>query len=284
MPRQEQVRNHVLLILDQHPCHGYEIRRRLTPLVGDVEITTLYRWLHQMENEGLVTSSQTPGPHGPPRRTYQLGERGERALRHLLRDSLNVLLHFFDEYRRSLLDQLDLADLPRGPKPPGPTLIGILAPQYGHERSFIDFQLWRMDGSPLYVLGGSEGLGARRGEVIPVQGEPWDVASKGNRFGEIWFLGVPSREKLPRTVVEAKRILMPDGILRLNVPFAFFDEPQTPTLEAFIRVTASHLFPELGVFEGGELKQIFEQHFPQSGVIDILSGYVQFWGLNISNE
>lgn len=65
---------------------------------------------------------------------------------------------------------------------------------------------------------------------------------------------------------------------------AFFDEPQAPTLEAFVRVTASHLFLELGVFEGGELQQIFEQQFPRSGVIDIISGNVQFWGLNVSGD
>ncbi len=284
MPSQELVRNQILLILDQQGCHGYELRRRLVPLVGDVEITTLYRWLHQMEKEGLITSRQTSGPHGPNRREYQLGERSERALRRLLRDSLGVLLHFYDEYRRSLLNQIDPIDLPRGPKPPGPTLAGILAPYYGHERSFFNFQLFRLEGSPLYVLGDFDAMGARKGMMIPVQGTPWDVASKGNRFGEIWLLGVPPRDKLPRTVVEAKRILVPGGIFRLNVPFVFFDEPKAPTLEAFIQVTASHLFPELGFFEGNELIQIFKQHFLRSGVIEIVAGYVQMWGLNIPGD
>ncbi|MFW9984035.1 MAG: helix-turn-helix transcriptional regulator [Candidatus Odinarchaeota archaeon] len=285
MPNQTQVCNQILLILDQHTCHGYEIRRRLTPLVGDVEITTLYRWLHQMEKEGLIASTKEPGPHGPARRVYRLGERGERALRQVLRDSLGVLLHFFDDYRRSILEQqVELNQLPRGEPPPGPTLAGILAPHYSQERSFFDFQLWRMDGKPLYVLGDVETTGVRKGQVISVKGEPWDVVSKSDRFGEVWFLGVPPREKLPRTAVEAKRILKPGGIFRLNVPFAFFDEPQAPTLEAFIRITASHLFPELGVFEGRELQQIFEQHFPRSGVIDIIAGNVQIWGLNIASD
>ncbi len=253
-----QVQNQILLILDQQACHGYEIRRRLAPRVGDIEITTLYRWLHEMEKKGLVASHQQPGPHGPNRRVYQLGERGERALRHLLRDSLDVVLHFYDEYRRSLLEQqFNLSELPRGQPPPGPTLAGILTPYYGYERQFFEFQLWRMNGEPLYVLGDVKLVGHRKDQIKHVEGDPWDVASQGNRFGEVWILGVPPREKLPRTVVEVKRILKPGGFFRMNVPFAFFDEPQTPTLDAFIRVTASHLFPELGIFEGSELQHIF---------------------------
>ena len=79
--------------------------------------------------------------------------------------------------------------------------------------------------------------------------------------------------------IMAQRILRPGGIFRMNVPFVFFDEPTAPTLDTFIRVTASYLFPELGIFEGEEIQSVFSVHFAQSGIIDIFPGYAQFWGI-----
>jgi hypothetical protein len=38
--------------------------------------------------------------------------------------------------------------------------------------------------------------------------------------------------------------------------FAFLDEPGEPTVQAFIRVTAAQLFPELGVADGQEIQTV----------------------------
>jgi len=84
----------ILLVLDLHSCHGYKLRRLLSPIIGDVELTTLYRWLHAMEAEGLVDSEVQVGPHGPSRRVYRIGMRGENRLRRILRDAIGVVLHF----------------------------------------------------------------------------------------------------------------------------------------------------------------------------------------------
>lgn len=100
MATREKTRNQLLLLLDRRPCHGYELRRLLHSAVGDIEITKLYRWLRDMENEGLVESETQTGHRGPSRRVYRLGPRGERCLREVLRDSIGVVLHFYDAFRR----------------------------------------------------------------------------------------------------------------------------------------------------------------------------------------
>ncbi len=62
-------------------------------------------------------------------------------------------------------------------------------------------------------------------------------------------------------------------------PFVFFGEPEEPNLEAFIRVTASQLFPELHVVEGEEAQTVFKQHYSRSGVIQFFPGYMEFWAV-----
>jgi DNA-binding PadR family transcriptional regulator len=280
MYREERIQQNILLILDRQPCHGYELRRRLQPVAGDLEITTLYRWLHTMEHEGLIDSRQEKGPNGPLRRVYRLGDRGEKALREILRDSLAVVLHFYSAYRDYALSREgETEDLPRGLPPPGPTLVGIASLLAGNEREFLNTHLRRAAEQPLCLLGECWKWEQAASGLPRLDGEPWDVACGGNMFGEFWILGVPPREKLPRTVMEALRILRPGGIFRMDVPFVFSGEPNTQNLDAFIRVTASHLFPELGVFEGYEIQSVFEPHFQRTGVIEISPGYMQFWGI-----
>ena len=85
MPSRDQIQNQVMLLLDRQPCHGYEIRRLLNPLVGEIEMTRLYRILKTMKNDGLIDVSKTKGPYGPERRIYRVGPRGERYLRGVLK-------------------------------------------------------------------------------------------------------------------------------------------------------------------------------------------------------
>lgn len=91
---------------------------------------------------------------------------------------------------------------------------------------------------------------------------------------------MPERSLFPRTIVESKRVLAADGIFRMNAPFVFFDDPEEPNLEAFIRVASTHLFPELGVVEGQEICRVFRQLFGRWGVVQFYPDYVQFWGVN----
>ena len=285
MPSREWVMDQILLVLDRHPCHGYELKRLLSPVIGDVELTTLYRWLHTMEAEGLVDSNVHAGLHGPSRRVYQIGERGEKRLRRILRDAIGVVLHFYDAYRHftfremfksTALEEVELTQ--------GSVLVGVISHLLAREVELIKFLAHRAGTDPLYIIGDPGVWSELKMRFEGIDGTPWDIACRSGRFSEVWLLGVPPRTRIPQTVVEMKRVLQSGGIGRIHAPFVFFDEPTEPTLEAFIRITASHLFPELNVADGQEIRTVFERYFDRSGIVQFFHGYVEFWGIKDSEN
>ncbi len=67
----------VLLVLSAQRAHGYFIEQYLRGLgLVNVEMSTLYRTLRQLEKDGLVLSTWEPGPDGPARRVYSLTDAG----------------------------------------------------------------------------------------------------------------------------------------------------------------------------------------------------------------
>jgi DNA-binding PadR family transcriptional regulator len=279
MPSKEPIRDLIMLMLDRHPSHGYELKRALEPHVGNVEITSLYRWLREMEQEGLIVSTIREGPHGPSRKIYTIGPRGESHLRHLLRNAFWVLLHFYDEFRQfQLTHNLDEKKEIEIDVPEGKMLLCLASPFMEGDLGAIQFALDYSSNSSLYVLGNLDFWKRKRSDIAYIKGSLEDIKSRDKQFDELWILGMPPRNLLPRIVVEAIRVLKHGGTLRILAPFAFFDEPNEPSLEAFIRLTSSHLFPELGIVEGQEVCQLFQQLFCEYGTFKITYGYVQFWG------
>jgi PadR family transcriptional regulator PadR len=72
----------VLLLLAAGPRHGYDLKERLTTLVGGdgADVANLYRLLRQLELEGIVRSSWDTAGNGPARRVYRLTGHGRRLL------------------------------------------------------------------------------------------------------------------------------------------------------------------------------------------------------------
>ena len=72
---------YVLLAVSLQHAHGYAIEEYLRQLglVG-LEMSTLYRTLRQLENNGLLRSTWEPGPAGPARRVYTLTDIGSTWL------------------------------------------------------------------------------------------------------------------------------------------------------------------------------------------------------------
>ncbi len=266
------------MFLDRKPCHGYELRRLLLPIAGDVEITKLYRWLREMEKQGVIQGTEEAGPHGPSRRTYTLGPRGERQLRDSLRHSMNMLLHFYDAFRQfSMREQYKSDTEFKFEKIDGRVLASIVSPFMAAEDELINVFSLRLIEKRLDIIGQTEPW--EKGGIFsnPIEGSLDDISSKSDFFKEIWLFGMPSREKLPRIVMEVKRVLKPQGTIRLVAPFAFFDEPKSATMEAFLRLTASQMFPELGVVEGQEVCAVFRNLFGDCSVIEFHPGFVEFF-------
>jgi PadR family transcriptional regulator PadR len=73
---------YLLLAIQARQAHGYLIEQYLRGLgLAKVQLSTLYRTLRQLEEQGLVTSAWEAGPGGPARRTYALTNAGEAWLR-----------------------------------------------------------------------------------------------------------------------------------------------------------------------------------------------------------
>jgi len=72
----------ILLLLGEHPGHGYDLLERLPAVTGEarVDVGNLYRVLRTLEEQGLVSSAWDQSAPGPAKRTYDLTEAGREGL------------------------------------------------------------------------------------------------------------------------------------------------------------------------------------------------------------
>jgi poly-beta-hydroxybutyrate-responsive repressor len=71
----------LLLLLREHPAHGYDLLERLRPLGFSREDPgRLYRALRGLESDGLVRSVWEKSTTGPDRRMYELTRAGMEVL------------------------------------------------------------------------------------------------------------------------------------------------------------------------------------------------------------
>ena len=75
------VRPCVLLLLREHPAHGYDLLERLRTFgFSPSDPGRLYRALRGLEADGLVRSAWEPSESGPNRRIYELTREGMEEL------------------------------------------------------------------------------------------------------------------------------------------------------------------------------------------------------------
>lgn len=71
----------LLLLLREHPAHGYDLHERLRPLgFSRDDPGRLYRALRALESDGFVRSVWEKSASGPDRRTYELTRAGNEHL------------------------------------------------------------------------------------------------------------------------------------------------------------------------------------------------------------
>ncbi|MFW9913582.1 MAG: PadR family transcriptional regulator [Candidatus Thorarchaeota archaeon] len=274
------IRDRILLALDQAPHHGYDLINALPEEARGLQLTTLYRWLHALESEGLVESRSESGPHGPDRRVYRLGPRGETQLRQILRDAIEIVLHFYDAYRHTAATYLhDVLDVGTIERIEGRILLASFPRFKERDMKTVEYLATRNEDASLDILGDSSMVKRAGVKYREMRGSICDIASPNERFAEVWFIGVPARNDLPQAISECKRILKVGGALRIVAPFAFFEEPTKPGLGEFIRVTSTHLYPELGVVEGKDVGAVIEANFTQCGAYETFPGLVIFWAV-----
>lgn len=96
----------LLLLLHEHPAHGYDLLERLECLGFERDDPgRLYRTLRLLESEELVRSGWGRSEIGPARRTYELTPAGREELDHAassLHATRDLLGAFLDRYHDRL--------------------------------------------------------------------------------------------------------------------------------------------------------------------------------------
>ncbi len=99
------VRPCVLLLLREHPAHGYDLLERLRVFgFSPTDPGRLYRALRALEADGLVRSAWEPSETGPNRRIYELTRAGMEELHRrakglaAARERVDVFLSRYGEF------------------------------------------------------------------------------------------------------------------------------------------------------------------------------------------
>lgn len=96
------MRSCVMLLLSDSPAYGYQLLAGLTPLALGRDPGRMYRVLHALREEGLITSSWQSSDIGPDRHWYELAPAGAKAVddaARALQVTHLVIERFLDLYR-----------------------------------------------------------------------------------------------------------------------------------------------------------------------------------------
>ncbi|MFW9807620.1 MAG: hypothetical protein ACFFFK_12905, partial [Candidatus Thorarchaeota archaeon] len=234
-PARSELIKKILLELNGNPSSIYDILYSMTGY-ADPRRTRLPKLLKAMEDEGLVVSALQPGPLGPYRRMYEIGPQAEMHLRESLRNSIEIILHFYDAYRRTIPQKLyDLPDKVPERKSKGRILYSAFPHLKSRDLEFIRELLLTSDRSSISIVG-QDLILRKTGINYEVVGD--DISKlpvESKTFSEIHLHGVPGMNKLADAISECKRVLERKGQLRIVAPFTFFEEPKKPTIGEFIR-------------------------------------------------
>jgi len=267
----------ILLTIDKQPSSIYDIVSMTN--FADPKRTRLPKLLKSMENDNLVVSALQPGPLGPYRRIYEPGPEAEEFLVESLRNAVETILHFYDEYRSSYSGALNNL----GKNPELETKDGrILFASYPqvNVNDLNEIRELSSNRDVTISIIGPEDILRKTGITYDIVGtDVMKIESPSKSYSEVRLSGIPPRNQLLKTVAEFKRVLNRGGILRMVAPFLFFENSEITTLGEFIRVTAVNKFPELGVVDGNEILRIIQQNFSKHGAYETKLGKVHFWAI-----
>lgn len=277
-PNTSHMQEKVLLALDEKPSHGYELLDVIKGPSSKLKLSTLYRWLHDMENTGLIQSKMVPGPHGPDRRIYSLTPRGENELREVFKKSVEAIIHFYTDYRYSMCDKLAPAlDTPERKRETKRVLLVPIRRFTDNDVRLLEVLIERIRAENVYTLGDPSGVETRGIPVKSIQGTPEDMAIGYSRFDEIWIDNTPPIDRLPFILEECRRVLKDNGILRIVAPLVSIGESEKPTLEQFIKISAIEFFPQLGIVGNEQILNHLHSIFSDGGIEQVYSGLTLFW-------
>jgi len=270
------LKDRILLTLDSNPSHGYDLFYTLELDDQDIRITTLYRWLHQMESGGLVESKIQPGPYGPHRKIYRVADKGKTRLREIMRSAIDIITHFYTKYchyRITCACKLVPEDIGYFS---GRVLFSTSQRLNEFDVEIVRTLVTRCNGSKLHILGGGTSNSCYEVPHKKIHGDLTDIRTRSGRFSLVWLSGFPEERLLPLAFTEINRVLKDNGALFISSPLTFFDEPKTHSIDAFLRYTSVNLFPDLKVREGVRVARIFDEYFSNTCAFEVVPGFALF--------
>ncbi|MHA1948971.1 MAG: helix-turn-helix transcriptional regulator [Candidatus Thorarchaeota archaeon] len=271
-----RLKDRILLALDSSPSYGYGLLKMLEQDDHDIMITTLYRWLHQMEYSGLVESEIQSSPYGPSRRVYRVGENGKTRLSEMMKNAIEIVTHFYTKYchyRIACACKLVPENLSHIS---GRVLFSSSQRLNEFDHEIVKTLFTRCNGTKLQILGNEISNSCLSIPHRRIKGDLTDIKSRSGRFSLVWLSGVPEEKILPLALSEFRRVLKDDGVLFISSPLTFFDEPKTPSIGAFLRYASTDIFPDGGVREGLRISRIIDEFFPSTCVVEVFPGFALF--------
>lgn len=265
-PSRSDLIRRILLVLDGNPSSIYDILYSMNDF-SDPKRTRMPKLLKAMEKDELVKSALQPGPLGPYRRIYEHGPKAEEYLRGQLKCGIETLMHFYLKYRSEA--NSPNSSIPLAPKN-SPLTGRVLFASYPNltveELESIRDAVMSREDLDVSIIGPDHIL-SRSGIDYHVVGEGLEkIDDSCGPFDCVELYGVPPRALLAVAISEFARVLAPEGKLRILTQLAFFEEPKKPNLEQFIRITASTLFPEVGIVEGQDVLRVLTNSFGNAEV------------------
>jgi DNA-binding PadR family transcriptional regulator len=279
-PSRSWIKDQILVLLNQSPKHGYDLLQRLNEIAPNLKLTTLYRWLHDMEEKDLVHSIILPGPYGPNRRVYRIGSAGEKRLNVLIGNSVQMILEFYNSFKNSLSDNGRKGIFREGNTATNSRVLFTAFPQVKKEDlGTLFFLSMRCINSPLEILGKSENVDGFGFNHKKIKGDIFELTERNGPFSEIWLKWKEELENLPRAIKGSKKLLSSKGILYVIVPSKPEKENHELSLREYIQ-GGQELEPKPDKIHKSEVGLIIKSHFSSCGSLDLFPGVDVYYCIN----
>lgn len=271
-PSRSWIKDQILILLNQSPKHGYDLLQILKESAPNLKLTTLYRWLHDMETKHLVHSVVLPGPYGPNRRVYRIGSAGEKKLNELIGNSVQMVLQFYSAFKDSLTSNGKNLNISKDDVAPNGRVLFVSFPHVKKDDlDALFFLSMRCSNSPIEILRNSECVEGFGINYTTVKGNVFELTNQKGSYSEIWLKWISDLEKLPSAIIGCKNALSSNGVLYVIVPH----EPEREEYEVSIReyIQGSiELGPKVDKIHQSKVGSIIRAQFSSCGSIDLFPG------------
>jgi DNA-binding PadR family transcriptional regulator len=280
LPSRSWIKDQILILLNQYPRHGYDLLRVLNESVPDLRLTTLYRWLHDMETKNLVHSVILPGPYGPNRRVYRIDSAGEKRLHELLENSIQVVLQFYEAFKNSLSQNVENQIAGKDDMAPKGRILFTAIPHVKKEDiDTLFFLSMRYNNVPIEILGNSKNIERFGINHRKVKGNVFELTNRKGPFSEIWLKWMSELDNLPSAIKGCKKALSSKGVLYIILP----SEPRKDSPELSIREYIQGTM-ELDSIEQkihqSKVGSMIKNQFSLCGSIDLFPGLDVYYCIN----